>query len=296
MRVLHVSDVHVTIPLRQLPWRQMINKRFIGALNLALRRGRHYAQARQKLAQLASFSAELGVDLVIATGDYTSLGTEPELAAAREAIDALTTRPSGFVTVPGNHDIYLADVVRERRFERHFGEFLGSDLPQYCCDGPWPLVRLVGDRLAVVAVNSARPNPEPWCSNGAIPTAQLQKLGEVCRDPRLLGRFVFVITHYAPRRWDASPDTPAHGLQNAEEFLAVCRGIPRGAILHGHIHRRFALNLPEPTPRIFGAGSTTCDGREGFWLFDVAAASTTATPGSYRDGRYVLDASASVSF
>ena len=49
MRVLHLSDVHVTVPLWQLPWRQMLNKRFIGAANLALRRGRHFAQARQKL-------------------------------------------------------------------------------------------------------------------------------------------------------------------------------------------------------------------------------------------------------
>jgi len=39
------------------------------------------AQAREKLATLAEFSAQQGVDLVIATGDYTTLGTDPELAA-----------------------------------------------------------------------------------------------------------------------------------------------------------------------------------------------------------------------
>ncbi|MET0390947.1 MAG: metallophosphoesterase [Polyangiales bacterium] len=298
MRVLHLSDVHVTIPLSHFPWRQMLNKRFIGAVNLTLRRGRHYAHAREKLQALAEFSAEHDIDLVIATGDYTALGTDPELAAARQAIQALTTRPNGYVTVPGNHDIYLADVVREQRFERHFGEFLQSDLPERCVDGPWPLVRLYGDRVAVIAVNSARPNPEPWRSNGAIPGAQLDALAALCRESRFQDRFVFVATHYAPRRADATPDHHAHGLENADAFLDACRGLKRGAIVHGHIHKRFQLTLPNLRARIFGAGSTTCEGREGLWLFDIDidSAQATAVPGSYRAGRYVLEPDASVSF
>ena len=295
MRVLHLSDVHVTVPLRQLPWRQMLNKRFIGAANLALRRGRHFAQARQKLEALARFCDEQQVDLVIATGDYTALGTDPELAAARSAIECLTHRPHGYVTVPGNHDVYLHDVVRERRFERHFGDFMHSDLPAQCVDGPWPLVRLYDEPLAVIAVNSARPNPAPWRSSGAIPDAQLTALSTLCRDARFQDRFVFVITHYAPRRADATPDSPSHGLDNADAFLAACGGLRRGAILHGHIHRRFQLALPQLPLRIFGAGSTTCDGREGLWLFDVDAHSSRAQPGSWVDGRYQLE-STHVSF
>jgi hypothetical protein len=289
MRVLHLSDVHVTIPLRQLPWRQMLNKRFIGAANLVLRRGRHFSQARQKLEALASFCAEQQVDLVIATGDYTALGTDPELAAARSAIDCLTHQPLGFVTVPGNHDVYLHDVVRERRFERHFGDLMHSDLPERCVDGLWPLVRLYDEPIAVIAVNSARPNPAPWRSSGAIPASQLAALNALTRDPRLQDRFVFVITHYAPRRADASPDTPGHGLDNADAFLDACRGLRRGAILHGHIHRRFQLALPELALRIFGAGSTTCDGREGLWLFDVDGSRSSAQPGRWLDGRYQLE-------
>jgi len=289
MRVLHLSDVHVTIPLRQLPWREMFNKRFIGAANLALRRGRHFALARRKLEALATFCAEQQVDLVIATGDYTALGTDPELAAARSAIECLTRQPRGFVTVPGNHDIYLHDVVRERRFERHFGDLLASDLPERCVDGPWPLVRLYDDGLAVIAVNSARPNPAPWRSSGAIPQAQLDALSALCREPQFQERFVFVITHYAPRRPDATHDTRAHGLDNADAFLAACSGLKRGAILHGHIHWRFQLALPELPLRIFGAGSTTCDGREGLWLFDVDGSRSRAQAGRWVSDRYELE-------
>ena len=289
MRILHLSDVHVTVPLAELPWGEMWNKRLLGAANLVLRRGHHFAQAREKLEALALMAAEQHVDLVICTGDYTALGTEPELAAARRAILPLTGRAYGYVTVPGNHDVYLPDGVRERRFERHFGDLLRSDLPEACVDGPWPLVRLVGEHVAVIAVNSARPNPQPWRSNGAIPERQLRALQELCADPRIAGRFVFVITHYAPRRADGSPDKPAHGLINADAFLDACRSLRRGAILHGHIHGRFQLAVPEHALRVFGAGSTTCAGREGLWLFDVNADHARAQGGSWNGERYVVD-------
>jgi 3',5'-cyclic AMP phosphodiesterase CpdA len=295
MRVLHISDVHVTVPVATMPWHQMWNKRVVGAANLVLRRGHHFAGAREKLQALSQLSAEQDVDLVICTGDYTALGTDPELAAARAAIDCLTHRPQGFVTVPGNHDIYLQDVVRERRFERHFGSWLTSDLPERCVDGPWPLVKLY-DGVAVIAVNSARPNPAVWRSSGAIPDAQLAALAALCQDERIRSRFVFVITHYAPRRPDATPDSPMHGLENADAFLDACRSLPRSAILHGHIHWRFQLELPSYPSRLFGAGSATCAGREGFWMFDIDADGRRATPGHFEHDHYVLDEFAAVSF
>lgn len=295
MRVLHLSDVHVTVPVVQLPWHQMWNKRLIGAANLVLRRGHHFAGAREKLAALSELSKERSVDLVICTGDYTALGTDAELAAARAAIECLTDRPHGFVTVPGNHDIYLQDVVRERRFERHFGTYLHSDLPEHRVDGPWPLVKLY-DGVAVIAVNSARPNPAVWRSSGAIPDAQLAALAALTQDERIRSRFVFVITHYAPRRPDASADHHLHGLENADAFLDACRGLPRCAILHGHIHARFQLELAGFGTRLFGAGSATCAGREGFWLFDIDGAERTATPGHFEHDHYVVDESAAVRF
>ena len=52
-------------------------------------------------------------------------------------------------------------------------------------DGVWPLVRLIGDSVAVVCVNSARPNPQPWRSSGRIPDTQIKALRDVLRDPRL---------------------------------------------------------------------------------------------------------------
>jgi 3',5'-cyclic AMP phosphodiesterase CpdA len=296
IRVLHLSDVHVDVPLSSMPWRQMWNKRLIGGANLVLRRRAHFVDAREKLAQLARFAREQAVDLVICTGDYTALGTEPELAAAREAIDELTRFPLGFVTVPGNHDIYLPHVVADGSFERHFGSLLSTDMPEACVDGPWPIVRFIGDDIAVLAVNSARPNPQVWRSSGRIPDAQIEALARLCDDPKLQRRFVFVATHYAPRRADGSPDKPLHGLENADALLVACAKLPRAALLHGHIHWRFSLQLPDQPMRVFGSGSTTCSGREGFWVFELEAGRIRALPGTYRDGAYVLEPGSAVAY
>jgi 3',5'-cyclic AMP phosphodiesterase CpdA len=289
MRVLHVSDVHVTVAARALPWRDMANKRFVGAVNYQLRRYKQFQHAARKLDQLADFARDQKVDLVICTGDYTALGTEVEFKAARAAISSLSQVGKAYLTVPGNHDLYLNDSVADRRFERHFGEFLKSDpIPGAAVDGPWPIARLIGDDVAVVAVNSARPNPQVWRSSGRIPDAQLRALRDVLTSPEIQSRFVFVITHYAPRKPNGSPDTWTHGLENADQFLDACKQLKRGAILHGHIHHRFRLAIPGLAPEIFGAGSSTCERREGLWLFDVTPNDLTASPGRYLEGAYSL--------
>jgi 3',5'-cyclic AMP phosphodiesterase CpdA len=287
MRVLHVSDVHVTVSLADMPWREMLNKRLVGALNYKLRRRRQFEHAAQKLHELALFAQREGVELVICTGDYTALGTEPEFAAARAAIEGLAAAKFGYVTVPGNHDVYIRD-LDYRRFERHFASFLqGDPLPGAAVDGPWPVARLIGDELAVIAVNSARPNPQVWRSSGRIPERQLEALTQLLATPEIASRFAFVVTHYAPRRPDGSQDHWTHCLENADAFLEACKGMRRGAILHGHIHHRFRLTQPIG-PEIFGAGSSTCERREGLWLFDVTRDNLTAQPGAFTNGAYHL--------
>ncbi len=276
--------------MRGVPLDDWVGKRLIGGLNLLLGRSQHFEEAEQKVAALDTLRTEAGIDLVICTGDYTALGTDGGLAIAREAVRPLEAAPLGFVTVPGNHDLYSLDTVREGRFRHHFGGLLTNDLPEVAVDGsPWPLVRLVGDDIAVVAVDSARPNPLPWRSSGRVPAPQLDALAAVLADDRVRDRFVFVITHYAPCRADGSPDRRFHRMVNADAFLATCSGLSRGAILCGHIHERFVAQLPGVRPPVYCAGSATKAGHEGFWVFDVDGSSFSATAGRWSDKGYVLD-------
>ncbi|MBN8614706.1 MAG: metallophosphoesterase [Deltaproteobacteria bacterium] len=289
IRVLHFSDVHVDLPLSSLPWTTWLGKRAIGGLNHALRRRKHFVHAVDKLAALARFADAQHVDLALCTGDYTILGTLPELDLAARSIEPLTHRPLGFATVPGNHDVYLGDSVREQRFEKHFAKWMRSDRPDLTTDGPFPFVRLFGDSLAVIGVSSARPNPEPWRSSGRIPDLQIDGLRRAITDPEVRDRFVIVMTHYAPRLWNGRPDSITHGLENADALLETIASIPRGCLIHGHVHRRFSVRVPDVGPMLLGAGSTTQDGREGLWMIEVEDTRASAVPGLYREGAYVLD-------
>jgi 3',5'-cyclic AMP phosphodiesterase CpdA len=289
VRILHFSDVHVDLPLSTLPWTTWLGKRALGGLNHAVRRRKHFARAVDKLAVLARFADEQAIDFAVCTGDYTILGTEPELELAARAVEPLTRRPLGFATVPGNHDVYLEDSVREGRFEKHFAKHMRSDRPDLATDGPFPFVRWVGDDVAVVGISSSRPNPEPWRSSGRVPEPQIEGLRRVLDDEAVKRRFVVVMTHYAPRLWNGRPDSVSHGLDNADALLEVIAGVSHGCLLHGHVHRRYSVRVPGVAATLLGAGSTTQEGREGLWVLEVEGAAATATPGTFRGGRYVLE-------
>ena len=294
MRILHFSDIHLDVPLTTIPLREWIGKRVIGGANLVLNRRRHFQNVPHKLECLDRFRREHHIDLVLNTGDFTVLGTEPEYAVARQAMAPLYQAPLGFVAIPGNHDLYMPNTVRLGRFERHFGDAMSSDRPDLAVDGPWPFVRFFGAGVAVVAVNSARPNPEPWRSNGRIPHAQIEGLSRALADPDVASRFVFIMTHYAPCLRDGEPDRPSHGMENADAFLEACAPVERGggAILCGHVHHCFRVKLPQVGPEIYCAGSATMNHREGFWVFDIDGRTVTARKGNWDGEHYVLAAGA----
>jgi 3',5'-cyclic AMP phosphodiesterase CpdA len=292
LRLLHFSDLHLGAPVGELPASDLAPKRVLGAANLWLRRERRFRDAPEKIAALASLAAREQVDAVLCTGDYTALGSVAELAAARRAIAPLTARPGGFVTVPGNHDVYVETGTLERRFEQAFAGLLESDVPELAVDGSWPLVRLFGDDVAIVCVNSARPNPQLWRSSGQVPTAQLAALRRALDDARLRDRFVLVATHYAPLRADGRADAAWHGLVNGEALLAAIGPRPRTALVHGHLHRAFALAATAQRPPIFCAGSATDTHGGSCWLYELERTSLRAIPATWRAGQYVLDRAA----
>jgi 3',5'-cyclic AMP phosphodiesterase CpdA len=287
IRILHFSDVHVQESFVTLPPTELLGKRALAYGNLWLTRGRLFKESVTKLAALARFAESERVDFAMCTGDYTAVGSEAEYKRARSAIDALSRAPLGFCTVPGNHDLYLQDTLRDARFERHFGEFTRSDWPEYVVDGPYPYVRLVSDTLAIVAVNSSKPNPNPFSSSGRIPPAQITALARVLDDPRLQGRRVIVMTHYGVLRRDGKPDSEHHGLENAAELVRTCRR-PGVMIAHGHIHGRYCHPATEERPWLFCAGSATQREREGIWLYEVDGERMIAVPGGFFGGEYVL--------
>lgn len=293
IRILHFSDIHLERDrgvLGRYVAGLRLDKRALGLANLILRRRRRFRHAPEKVAALAPLLDAHRVDYVLCTGDYTALGADGELAHARRAIDPLTRAPLGYGTVPGNHDVYVKD---PGDFASRFGAFLETDLPDYRApDSPYPWVRLLGDGLAVVGVDSARPNPQPWRSSGRIPAPQLDALERLLGAPELADRFVIVATHYAPRLENGQPDAPLHGLVNADELFHALRPARRGMVAFGHVHRRYRVRVPECPLLLSGAGSATDDKSNAIWLYEVddtpGAGQATAYPGDWDAGRWVI--------
>jgi 3',5'-cyclic AMP phosphodiesterase CpdA len=270
MRFVHCSDVHITAdyfaqPLLRLGWR-----RWVALAELTVGgRARAYRRAPDTLATIARESREHAADHFILSGDLTAYALESEFQGARSALGELAEDRSRCTIVPGNHDVYTPGSQRSGRFERYFGHLLQSDLPEHCREGAFPFVRLVGEEAAVIGLCSARVPPMPGISSGYIGSAQLEGLAALVRDPRLAHRALLTVVHHAPLTHHGKADTWLHGLRDAEALCRLLPG-PRHAVLHGHIHHRYHHPATAERPHIFGAGSSTMAGREGYWMIEVS--------------------------
>jgi 3',5'-cyclic AMP phosphodiesterase CpdA len=268
LRLIHLSDVHVQIDYTSLPLRRLGWRRTIAQIEMHwLRRASLFERAAETLHQIALDADRLGADHVLLSGDLTGLAYDEEFAEVLAALGPLARDPKRLSIVPGNHDRYTAHSVRDRRFERYLGHLLQSDLPQYCGKDGYPFVRLVGDQLAVVGLDSTRLAPFPGLVFGSLGADQLHRLEALLADPALKGRGIAVMLHHAPlARWGGT-DTVTHGLWDARRLLHVLEG--RSCALHfGHIHQRYWHRATEHHPHLFSAGSSTMLGDEGYWLVD----------------------------
>ncbi|XXF81528.1 metallophosphoesterase [Myxococcaceae bacterium GXIMD 01537] len=269
MRFIHCSDVHMTELYSELPWLRLGWRRWLALLELSVGgRARAFRQAPETLSVIARGMEVHRADHFILSGDVTAYALEGEFWMAQEALGALGRDARRCTIIPGNHDVYTPGSQREGRFARFFGHLLESDLPEHQREGPYPFVRYVGEGAAVVGLCSARVPRVPGMAFGTIGPAQLDGLAAIVRDERLAGRALLVVVHHAPLTGAGHPDKPLHGLRDAEDLLKLLPG-PRYAVLHGHIHHRYHHPATAERPHIFGAGSSTQAGREGYWLIEV---------------------------
>lgn len=269
MRFLHCSDVHVTQNYFAAPFFQLGWRRWIALLELKFGgRAAAYARSKEQLARIAADARDRQVDHLIVSGDLTAYAMEAEFISAREALGTWAEDPRRCTVIPGNHDVYTPGAFRQRLFQRSFGQLTESDLPEHAGPDGFPFVRLLSDEAAVVGLNSARVPEFPGISFGRLGGDQLGRLERLLADPRMAERAVLIVVHHAPLNARGNADKPLHGLWDAKKLLRLCPG-PRFAVLHGHIHRRYHHPATSTRPHIFGAGSSTQHGREGYWILDV---------------------------
>jgi 3',5'-cyclic AMP phosphodiesterase CpdA len=270
MRVLHCSDVHVTEDPSQTGFFRRGPRFWMSWYELVVKgRAQAFAQAPEAIRAIVRDAERHGVDHLVLSGDVTASALPSEFAGAAAALGGLVGNPRRCTVIPGNHDTHNKAALDQRLFETNFAALLHSDLPKHSRVGAWPLVRLLGEELAVIALHTALLPSIPGVAYGRVGPAQLDGLRAALADEALDGRAILVIVHHAPLRANGQPDKLSHGLRDAEALLQLLPG-PRFAVLHGHIHQRYSHPATAQRPHLFGAGSSTQADRRGYWLIEVA--------------------------
>jgi len=278
MRIAHFSDLHV-LALGGVGWARYLNKRLTGVANLALRRApleeltglwrmaaeRLPKRLRKKdvhrseyVRAVAREVARTNVEHVVITGDITNLALEPEFAAARAILEGeLHLSPRDISIIPGNHDTYTRGALRERRFTQFFEDYTHCDIDVGVDVGAghFPYVKLRGP-CAIIGLSTAVPRL-PFVAAGELGAAQLDALTTALEHPEVKRRTPVILMHHPP----VGPASPAkmlmEGLRDGARLVSRLQSLPRGLIVHGHLHQRMQSRIATASGSIVVAGAAS---------------------------------------
>ena len=202
---------------------------------------------------------EVGVDHLIVTGDLTLSGETREF---ERVVDMLRpfAEADKLTVVPGNHDVWSEDAVETARFLRLVGPD-GKGMRKAAPSYPW--VTPLGDEAVIVALDSARYGEEPYQTAGKLGAEQIRGARELVREHARTGRAVLLAFHHhvvlPPERVPSDAIVSRMPLADADQVVRLVAELPVAAVLHGHRHTAFRVDLPGkagPTP-ILCAGSVS---------------------------------------
>ncbi len=226
IRIGHFSDLHL-LPERTVPPWTLLGKRALGFANLTLNRGRTHK--KEHLHELLGRVVAEACDLVIVTGDFTSLALGFEF----ENIDGLFREnglsPQNTVIIPGNHDRYTFLADKLDAFEAGMAAWMPASFHRAT---GYPMVRDIGP-VRLMALDTAVWR-NPVRAAGRIDAVQLERLRtalEGCGE-----RWPFIALHHPPfHRGNATLRHYRTGLDNYKDFLEVV-GDRAATVVHGHLH------------------------------------------------------------
>lgn len=268
MRIAHFTDIHFTESPSRIAWRDLVSKRFLGWLNLAVfRRHDSFRDAAEVVAALVRDLEELKPDHIVCTGDLTGLSLCSEFAEARKALAPLLDLEQ-VTGIPGNHDVYVRSAVRERLYEAAFGEWSRTDLtpdefPEpFRAMYPYPLVRLLNENVVLLCLKDVLPTAL-HDSSGRVGRPQLEILERLLADPRIAPRTKILAVHCGMHRAGGAPDHRFHGLRDGKQLLSIAAAGNVSLIIHGHTHARVVLPRGDRLPvAIANPGSLTSSHHE----------------------------------
>lgn len=264
MRLALIGDVHL-YRLRLWPW-DLLSKRVLGQTNLWFNR-RHRFQLK-RLKPLLSQLDQIRPDHLLFTGDLTTTSLPGEFAMVSDRLGQAMDRYKAFV-VPGNHDRYTWTSAWTDRFGHTLGGFAGK---------PWPLWRELGDGVACIGLDAARPT---FCTaSGRLGEGQLKRLKALLAEKTF--EKLIVVCHYPigmPPGHD--PEPWQHRLRDMVQLVEILGKVQQPVLyLHGHEHQPWCFRHPVArNVLVVNAGAPLMTDRplwpegQGFWVIDTAGES-----------------------
>lgn len=257
MRIAHLSDLHIDSPDALKPGMFfdgiLPNRRVLGAANYLLRR-RSVHQVDVLRAAIRQF-CEIGVDHCVVTGDVSNLAIPREFSFVRSLLDEIGG-PDRLSIVPGNHDWYTPDAVRDHRFESFFGDLIWGARDT---GGKYPAHKdLDGVRLILARTAWTPPAGMAW---GKMGDEQIQAIKKLAMDGTEAGLYVVLAQHHHLFRRRRFLDRFTGRFIDAETEKAMIAGAPIGLVIHGHDHGHHDYTIPSGhesgVARVICGGSAT---------------------------------------
>ncbi len=199
------------------------------------------------------------MDHLVVTGDLRFSAEPREFERAADLLRPFA-EAGKLTVVPGNHDVWTEDSVETARFLRAVGpdgRGMRRAAPSY------PHVVAIGDDAVLVALDSARWGEEPLTTPGKLGTEQLRAARELAREHAKEGRAVLLAFHHhvvlPPERMPSDVHVARMPLADADQVVRLVAEQPIAAVLHGHRHTAFRVDLPgaHGTTPVLRAGSAS---------------------------------------
>lgn len=185
-------------------------------------------------AGLAHDIASHKPDLIVASGDFTQLGSKAEFIEARKFLDTLT---APVFAVPGNHDVPSINIFR--RFLDPYGlyrRYIAPDLEPF----------LVMDGVAFAGMKTSRRARLEWnWGHGTISREQLDYLED--RFAKAPADALRVVVAHHPVLFPTEPMVQrTKRVKRADEALATFAQLGVRLVLSGHFHLSYVRKHIHP--------------------------------------------------
>lgn len=205
---------------------------------------------------------DLGVDLVLLGGDFTTTSLKEEFVKATQFVEKIK---QPWLAIPGNHDHYTRKSFREKLYYRYLTNRKRPSLEIFTLKDDGLEAHRVGDGWWVVALDTSRATG-PTSSRGLF-SEELEGRLEKALLAIPKTESVILMNHYP----FFQHDLPSRTLERGDALERLLKRHPEVKMyLHGHTHRHTLANLQaNRLPLILDSGSCAQTKKATWNLIDI---------------------------